>query len=178
MTLKNRIMALLLLLLPPAAMPARAAPPPQQERWFYGGGLALSFGSVDFVSITPYVGYRITPVVSAGVGLQYAYRDDSRYGQSFSSSDYGGSIFSRVYLDKGIFLSAAYEYLRFEYLDASAVEVSDDYSSVFVGGGLARPLGPNASFVVSAMYNLSYESTEPSPYDSPWVIGAGVGVGF
>ena len=56
--------------------------------------------------------------------------------------------------------------------------LTDDYASVFVGGGLSQPMGHNAAFLISAMYNLSYDSNEPSPYDSPWVIGAGVSVGF
>ena len=52
------------------------------------------------------------------------------------------------------------------------------HDSFFVGAGFYRPISRNAAFVVSASYNLTYEENEPSPYDSPWVIGAGVNVGF
>ena len=167
----------------PLAAPALAAPPspaspPAPSRWFYGGGVGLSFGDVDYISISPVIGYRITPAVSAGLGLQYIYRDDNRYAQDYSTSDYGGDLFARYYIAEGFFLSAAYEYLRFQYFDVNGAQLSDDYTSVFAGGGFAQPMSPNASFIVSAMYNVTYDEDEPSPYDSPWVIGAGVSVGF
>ena len=103
---------------------------------------------------------------------------DNRFGQSYSTSDYGGSVSTRFHVGQGFFLSASYEYLRFQYFDFAGDKLTDNYSSVFVGGGLSQPMGHNAAFIVSAMYNLSYESNEPSPYGSPWVIGAGVSVGF
>lgn len=160
------------------AAPAPPAAPPPPSRWFYGGGVGLSFGDVDYVSISPLIGYRITPAIHAGLGLQYIYRDDDRYGQSYSTNDYGGDVFGRFYVGQGFFLSAAYEYLRFEYFDVNGARFSDGYDSVFVGGGFARPMGGNASFILSAMYNLNYDDDEISPYDSAWVIGAGVSVGF
>lgn len=176
--MKLTITALIVIALLALASPAEAAPPSSPSKWFYGGGLALSFGDVDFVSISPLVGYRITPVVSAGVGLQYIYRNDDRYGQSYSTTDYGGYVFSRFHVVPGLFLSASYEYLRFQYFDFAGDRVTDNFGSFFVGGGFSQPMGRNAAFVVSVMYNLSYESNEPSPYASPWVIGAGVSVGF
>lgn len=157
----------------PAPAPAAPAPP----RMFAGGGIGLSFGDVDYVSITPFLGVHINPRVDAGVGVQYTYRNDNRFAQDLTTNDYGGSVFTRVYVAEGVFAGAAYEYLRFEYYDIFWAKVSDDYSSVFVGGGLSQPMGRSA-FVVSAMYNLSWSDDEPSPYDSPWVITAGVSVGF
>ncbi len=176
--MKLTIGSLFVIALLAIAAPAQAAPPSSPSKWFYGGGLALSFGDVEFVSISPLVGYRFTPIVSAGVGLQYLYRNDSRSGQDFSTSDYGGYVFSRFHVGPGFFLSASYEYLRFQYFDFAGDRLTDNYSSVFVGGGLSQPMGRNAAFIVSAMYNVTYESNEPSPYASPWLIGAGVSVGF
>ena len=155
------------------AAPAQAAPPSSPNKWFYGGGLALSFGAVDFVSVSPIIGYRITPVVSAGLGLQYIYRSDDRAGQNYSTNDYGGFLFSRFHIGPGFFLSASYEVLRFQYFDFTGNKLTDNYSSFFVGGGFSKPMSRNAAFVISALYNVTYESNEPSPYDSPWVIGAG-----
>lgn len=157
--------------------PAQAAPAPS-SKWFYGGGMALSFGDVDFVSLSPLLGYRITPDVSVGGGLQYIYRGYSQYGQDYSTNDYGAFVFSRFFVGPGFFLSASYEYLRFQYFDFNSNRVDDTFGSFFVGGGYAMPLSRNASFITSALYNLSYDSNEPSPYGSPWVISAGVSVGF
>ena len=63
----------------------------------------------------------------------------------------------------------------FQYFDFSGARVDDNFGSFFVGGGFYRPMGPSSAFVLSAMYNLSYDSNEPSPYGSPWVISATVG---
>jgi len=160
------------------AVPSQAAPASSPSKWFYGGGMALSFGDVDFVSISPLLGYRITPVVSVGGGLQYIYRSYSQFGQDYSTNDYGAYVFSRFHLSPGFFLSASYEYMRFQYFDFNSNRVNDTFGSFFVGGGYAMPMSRNASFIVSAMYNLSYQENEPSPYGSPWVIAAGVSVGF
>lgn len=176
--MKLPLAALSVIALLAIASPAGAAPPSSGDKWFAGGGLALSFGAVDFVSISPIIGYRFTPVVSAGLGLQYIYRSDDRYGQNYSTSDYGGHLFTRFHVGHGAFLSAAYEVLRFQYFDPAGNTLTDDYDSFFVGGGFARPISRHSAFIVSAMYNLTYETNEPSPYDSPWVIGAGVSVGF
>jgi len=176
--MKATVTAMSVIALLAISAPAGAAPPPSPSKWFYGGGMALSFGQVDLIGISPIIGYRITPVVSAGLGLQYFYRNDSRYGESYSTSDYGGSLFTRFYVGEGFFLSATYEYLRYQYFDFSGAKLSDDYNAVFAGGGFSRPLSPNAAFVVTALYNVTYDDNEPGPYDSPWVIGAGVSVGF
>jgi len=170
--------SLIVIALLAVAAPAQAAPSSGPSKWFYGGGLALSFGDVDFVSISPLVGYRITPVVSVGGGLQYFYRSYSQFGQDFSTNDYGAYVFSRFFLGPGFFLSASYEYMRFQYFDFNANRVNDTFGSFFVGGGFAQPMSRNSSFIVSALYNLSYKDDEPSPYGSPWVISAGVSVGF
>ncbi len=167
---------IVMFLLPVTAL--AQGPPPPPSRWFYGGGLGLSFGDVDYVFISPVIGYRITPRVTTGVGLEYAYRNDNRFGQNESTNDYGGSVFGRFYVAHGVFLAARYEYLRYEYFNFVGDRVSDDYNSVFVGAGIAQPMGRRSEFLLSAMYNLSWSDNEPSPYDSPWVVAAGIGVGF
>jgi hypothetical protein len=162
----------------PAAPAPVAAKAPPVKKFFAGGGLGLSFGDVDYVSLTPWFGYQFNPRVAAGVGVEYAYRNDHRYDPALSTSDYGGSVFTRVTVVPGAFAAVEYEYLRYEYYATSTQKLSDDYSSIFVGGGLAQPMGGNAVFIASAMYNLSWSETDPSPYDSPWVISVGVSVGF
>ena len=48
-----------------------------------------------------------------------------------------------------------------------------------VGGGVAQPISKNASIFATALYNLSYDSSElQSPYDSPFILRAGIGIHF
>jgi len=159
----------------PAAPTAKAPP---VKKFFAGGGLGLSFGDVDYVSLSPWFGYQIDPRFAVGVGVEYAHRNDHRYDPDLSTSDYGGSVFARFTIAPGVFAAAEYESLRYEYYATTTQKVSDTYSSVFIGGGYAEPMGGSAVFIASAMYNLSWSESEASPYDSPWVISAGVSVGF
>src|SRR5262245_3079449 len=128
------------------APPSKPAPkPPPPSRLFWGGGLGLSFGDVDYVSVNPWLGYWFHPRVAGGVGFEYVYRNDKRTSPDLSTTDYGGSVFTRVTVARDLFVGAEYEYLRYERYTTSTQKVSDDYSSVFVGGGIARPMGGKAA---------------------------------
>src|SRR5262245_52570965 len=73
---------------PPTTPPPTTPPPAPKSDWrshlFVGGGIGLSFGTIDYVEIAPIVGYRFHPRVSAGLGLLWRYRDDSRYSPSIT----------------------------------------------------------------------------------------------
>ena len=48
--------------------------PSIKDRMFFGGGLGLSFSSYsDYFSISPIVGYKITPKLAGGLMFQYRY---------------------------------------------------------------------------------------------------------
>lgn len=145
---------------------------------FFGGSFGLAFGDVDYVEVAPMAGVWLSPQVSVGGTVIYRYRNDDRYGQSLSTSDYGGSVFGRYLIWNPIYLHAEVEYLSYEYLRFDRSTERDDFTSVFVGGGGAFPMGRRTSAYIQALYNLSYSSGEPSPYDSPWVVRFGLGVGF
>ena len=124
------------------------------------------------------VGYWFTPRVSAGVQVTYRYSNFSYYGEDQSTNDWGGDLFANCTVWRNLFATAEYEYLRYEWYPSPGYSVNDSFSSFFVGGGYAQPMGGSASFLFSALYNLSYSDSEPSPYGSPWVVRAGIGVGF
>jgi hypothetical protein len=169
---------------PPQATqpPSPAAQPPKQgglkDKIFYGGGVGVGFGDVDWVSISPVVGIRVIPRLHVGVGLTYRHTNDKRGIEDLTTSDLGGDVFAQFTLFRRIFAMAEYEYMTYEYFDANSDKVSSSFDSVYVGGGIAQPLGKHAAMIFTALYNLSYSSNEPSPYGSPWVYSAGVGVGF
>lgn len=145
-----------------------------RERVFTGGNLGLQLGSNTYVNVSPVVGYRITNELSGGLGVSYVYRRFSVGSVSTSRTDYGGSAFARYNLFQGFFAMTQYEYLSFELSET----VRQGFSSVLAGGGISEPLGNNAALSFTVLYNLSYRTGEPSPYNSPWVIGGGVTLGF
>lgn len=167
---------------PPPPAPATPATPPgpgAASRLFYGGGLGLSFGTVDYVEIAPMIGVKVTPRTHLGVSLLYRYRSDDRFDPNMTTSDYGGSLFARWFAYHGLFVQGEYEYVNYEYwYDDGSTERQGD-SNLLAGAGFAEALGGHASFYVSAMYNFSYDDNDPfEPYASPWVVRLGVGIGF
>ncbi len=148
------------------------------DNLFFGGGVGLAFGDVTYIELAPLLGYRIAPQASVGASLIYRYRNDDRYRESFSTSDYGGSVFGRYHIVNPLFLHAEIEYLSYEYVRLDFSTERDNFTSYFVGAGVDFPMGPRTSMFLLGLYNLAYDSGEPSPYDSPWVIRFGVGVGF
>jgi hypothetical protein len=153
--------------------PARAA-----DRWWFGGGLALAFGDVDYVSLQPILGYKVTPKFGVGGRLIFTYRDDGRFDPSVTSTDYGAGLFARYFVTGPVFVQGEYEHISYEYPQANGSTTRDGYDSWLGGVGFAKPISRNASFFVLGLYNFSYDDDEPSPYNDAFVLRVGVGVGF
>jgi len=148
---------------------------------FYGGYVGLSFGSVQYVELSPMVGYRFSPKFGAGVGLLYRYREDNRYEQSVSLTDYGGNIFARYHLGYGVFAQAEYDYTNYEYVPNSFNGGTDreTYSALLAGLGFSTAVGHGAGVYALVLYDFNYsESDHYQPYDSPVQYRFGVSFGF
>ena len=150
------------------------------DRVYTGGGMGFSFGSfASSVSISPIVGYMITERLSAGVGLTYQYNNFKTI--DVSTSNYGFSLFGRYNLTQQLFLYTEYEYLNFEFIDVTNIDNSErqGFSSYFGGLGYAIPIGRNAAFVVTGLYNFAWNANDNNtPYDSPWLFRGGLTIGF
>jgi len=158
------------------------------ERMFFGGGFGASFGNYTFISVSPVVGYRITERLSAGLRFMYQYTtfeysvipgDKERY----NGHDLGVGPFARLMVYGPVYLQAEYEYLNYNalYTDGTSRRVSFD--SYMAGGGLAQPIGRNAAFFMTILYNFSYQNFNNngvfrSPYNSPWIFRLGISAGF
>jgi hypothetical protein len=156
-----------------------AAPAAAADRWWFGGGLGLSFGGdVKYLEVEPLVGYQVTDNTTVGGGLIYRQREDERFEPTFSTHDYGASVFVRYHVIPRMFLQGEYEYLSYEFRQFDGSTDRDDFGSVLGGLGYSQPIGPRSGFFASMLYNFSYDSDERSPYDSPWVVRFGIGVRF
>ncbi len=155
-----------------------------KEKLFFGGGLGLSFGDVTYINIAPVIGYRITPKLSAGLRLFYQYRSYKDYvvgnGATYDSNDYGVGVFGRFVIFGPIYIQAEYEYSSYEYYYTVDNKERRGYNSFMAGGGFMQPIGRNAAFYITAMYNFSYsdDTTTPQPYGSPLILRMGVTAGF
>ncbi|MEQ9465876.1 MAG: hypothetical protein RLN88_00610 [Ekhidna sp.] len=148
------------------------------DRIYFGGGGGFSTGSNQTnISIFPQVGYKITDRYSAGIGITYQYVKIKQ--PSFKLSNYGWSVFNRFNVTNQFFAYAEFERLNFEYPISTERTERSSFNSLLVGAGYSEQLGGRASFSIMALYNVLYDESEiPRPYNSPWVIRAGVGVGI
>ena len=162
---------------PPVPEPPK---PPVADRFFFGGGIGLSFGTVDYLELAPMVGVRVVPKLDLGLQPFYRWRNDGRYEPDLETTDYGASLFLRYRVIANFFLQAGYEYTSYEYATTSAGgSVRDDYSAVLAGAGYYAPMGRNVGLYAAALYDLAYDDNDPfRPYDSPWRFQVGVSVGF
>ncbi len=150
------------------------------DRIYFGGGGGFSASSNQTnISVFPQVGYKITERYSAGVGITYQYVKINRP-ISASLSNFGWSVFNRFNITDQFFAYAEFERLRFEYFTSFSPERTEksSYNSLLLGGGYSEQLGGRASFSIMALYNVLYDESDLArPYNSPWVIRAGVGIG-
>jgi hypothetical protein len=152
---------------------------PSQPKIFYGGTIGLSFGDVEYLEISPLIGVNLTRELGVGVSFLYRARKDKRYPETLTTEDYGATLFGRYNLPGPLYLQAEYEYLDYEYRTSyyGTETKRDDFSSFMAGGGVSQAIGGNASMYATVLYNFSYDQAD-SPYDNPWIVRFGVGVGF
>lgn len=151
-----------------------------QERVFAGGGFGLGLTrTIDFISLSPIVGYMVTPRFTPGIGVTYRYTNYKVYTPPFNTSDYGFNIFARYSVYGPLFLQAQYEYLNYEYPTSPTTSVRSGFNYFLAGGGLFQPLGKRAGLFAMALYNFNYDPADVnSPYASPLILRVGISGGF
>jgi len=147
------------------------------DRMWFGGGFGLGLGDVNYVAVEPLLGISVTQRFSVGAGLIFRYREDDRGPQDFSSTDYGGNLFVRYRMRGPLFLEGDYERLSYEFQRIDGTTDRDTYTSVLAGPGFSKSVGGRTSVYAVALYNFDYDG-QNSPYDDPWVLRVGVGIGF
>jgi len=157
---------------PPPPRPAPAGP----SKWFFGGGLGISFGSVDYISISPMVGYHVVPRFDVALQPFYSYTNYDY--NDFSANNYGADLIARFKAIRALFVEGRYEWISYEYLDVQGNNARSSDSYPFAGVGYYLGRG-RVGIAVSALYNFNYDENDPyRPYDSPWLFQVTAGVGF
>lgn len=154
-----------------------------KNRFYLGGWLGGSFGDVvSRAEVAPEVGFIVVPKLHLGGSVVYRYRKDKRFEPDLSTTQWGGSLYGRYFVYSPIFLQAGLEQISWEFPVATAegdFEVIDaDHTAVLVGPGFALPLGPRAASYMTFLYDVNYDSGGANPYDRPWMIRVGVGIGL
>lgn len=140
---------------------------------YYGGYLNLSFGTYTVIGVQPLVGYKFTPELSAGIQLTYEY---SSYDNS-SSSNYGGSLFSRYRILPQLYAHAEFSTINYELIYFTGETERTWVPFLFLGGGYSQPISENVWMNAQVLFDVL--QNENSPYES-WepFFSIGFGVGF
>ena len=165
------------------AFAQQAAPPPQKKqnepsKFYWGGELGLSFGSYFRISLVPLVGYKITPKFHVGGKLGFAYIEDNTYENAkITSFNYGGSIFTRYILIKGLYAHGEFVYWSYKYQTENFEGDRTWVPFIMLGGGYILPVGPNVGLFIEALWDVLQDENSPYSSGSPQIkIGVGVGL--
>ena len=139
-----------------------------KEKIFFGGNLGLQFGVITQVDVSPIVGYRYNENITNGVRLTFQYFKNRR--TDLSKMIYGGGVFTRYVIFKGIYAHVEYEPLN---VDQYNVDKRKWIHGLLVGGGYRHSLGKNGYMHFELLYNLNH--TLATPYKNPLIR---VGVSF
>ncbi len=158
-------------------------PDPQQNRWYYGGNVGLSFwNNYFYLSVQPLVGYKVTPKFSVGGKLGYSYINYSNIDPSFSSHNFGGSVFTRYRVTPQIYLHSEIVYASFD-RRTTLIPINNEWPServwvpfLLLGGGFSQMVSPNVWVFVEVLFDVLNDNNSPYEEWDPFVsFGAGVG---
>ncbi len=135
-------------------------PQPREHHYYYGGAFALGFWDGDVrVAIQPNFAVGLSPKLALGVGASYEFVSYSS--GAAQAHNYGGSVFARYSFTPVLYGRGEFEIRS---LDATATPADVGRESVeflWLGGGLATPLGKNSSAYAEVLYDLVQDPLSP-----------------
>jgi hypothetical protein len=152
------------------------------NKWVFGGNFGLGFSTYGAnISISPQIGYRITPAWEFGTRLTYNYYSYKDVSIKFSTNNFGGGFYSTYDIYRGIFAQVENEILSYEkvFWDQVNPDVLNHerviIHSIFIGGGYRQYLSGRAFMGITVLYNLN--ETPDTPYSNPlFRVGFGIGI--
>lgn len=161
-------------------------PPAAESRWYYGGNIGFNFWNDYFyLGVYPLVGYKVTPKLSLGAKIGYAYISDDRYEPfpALKTSNYGGSVFTRYRIIPQIYAHAEFAYWSYENI-SSFNNINNTYNTervwvpyLLLGGGFSQNIGPNVWLFAEVLFDVINDDNSPYESGDPF-ISFGAGVGF
>jgi len=152
-----------------------------KDRLYTGGNIAFNIANISgipiyFFETAPFVGYKVTPQFSLGVGAKYIYIGSKQ--ANFKYSVYGGNLFSRYKFNESLYAHAEFELLRAYYLDPNlpicpTCPKTGDRANVpmfFAGAGYNYSIGGAVNLQIMLLYD--FINSINSPYQGNFMFGA------
>jgi hypothetical protein len=148
------------------------------ERSYFGGSLGLMFGSYTQIGIYPLYGYKINPKLSVGTMISYEYVSDKQYKPTFTTSTYGGSLFTRYRIIPQFYAHVEYAQMNYELFDYYGGPTGREWVPfLYVGGGYCQLMGGRSWMYMQILFDVLQDSRSPYESGDP-IFSVGVGVGF
>jgi hypothetical protein len=156
------------------------------SRLVFGGNLGASFGNFTFINISPQVGYRFSPMLTAGAGINYIYSsfrvDDlngnALYREKFSFA--GLNLFGRFFPTNFLFVSLQpevnYSWGKIDFENSDQPDIKQDGTwvpTLLAGAGVMMGgSGGRGGVMLSLQYDLAQNPR--SPYGTRPFVSMGV----
>ncbi len=141
----------------------------KKENLFLGGNFGLGVGSYTNINISPQIGYHLSPMFDAGVGINFQYISEKTY--DYQGYDYskitqfvtGGNIFGRFYPFKQGFIQLQPEFNYLTYKESYYTGGAPTYKFTRVVPSLLVGAGANLNGVLIGVF---YDAAQDvySPY--------------
>lgn len=141
------------------------------EKVFFGGNLSFNIYNGWILSeVSPFVGYKIKPKVSSGIGFKYMYIGSTV--DDLSYSYYGGNLFGRYSINNNFLIHSEYEILNvYELRQLPFPNGERALASIFqLGGAYSSYIGSKASVQILLLYDLINDVN--SPYRPYYLFGS------
>lgn len=152
----------------------------RDSKLYFGGVPGFMFGTVTYIELPPYVGYKITPYFWAGLGPLYMYYKDNDW--NYETSIYGGKVFTQLFLikdlDEKIHINLGDLFLYAESTMSNLEPTDLDYNtgalikhprrwinSTLIGFGFRYPIGYRSGFSLNILWDIVQDPY--SPYSNP-----------
>ena len=142
------------------------------ERIYGGGNISFNiYGGYIYLDASPFLGYKITPKYSAGIGVKYIYYGNSQIKEE-QLNFYGGNVFTRYKFFKNFIAHAEYELLRVYEVNpmASNYDERTNASMLYLGAAYTSYIGETASVQLTLLYDLIDDPN--SPYRPLYIMGS------
>jgi hypothetical protein len=141
------------------------------SRLYFGGNFGATFGNFTFINVSPQVGYRVSPIFSAGTGVNFIYQSNKQdFGYYTQTSNYayvGLNVFGRVNPFRFVVLNVQPELnyvwgnVKSEPGSFEAKQEGTFVPSLLLGGGVVIPAGQRSSLVAMLQYDVVQDKLSP-----------------
>ncbi|MFT4682244.1 MAG: hypothetical protein ACI9FU_001519 [Granulosicoccus sp.] len=147
------------------------------DKVFVGGNIGAQFGRITFVDLSPNIGIYLTKNrrLSAGLGITYQYLNVNDDGTKYDTHTFGGRLFGRYIIWKGITAQAEFEMLSLECYRQYYGLQRKGIPGLLLGGGYTQSIGSRVGISFLVFYN--FIESECTPYRNP-VFRLGFNIGL